>query len=51
MVTQTNAVHHPGHFRAQEMHEKAIIDVALCINLLSSVVQVLSVQQTNISAF
>jgi len=33
MVTQTNAVHHTGDFRAQEMQEKAIVEVAVCINL------------------
>jgi len=33
MVTQTNAVHHTGDFRAQEMQEKPILEVAVCINL------------------
>jgi hypothetical protein len=50
MVTQINAVHHTGDFRAQEMQEKAVLYVAVCINLYSSVVPVLSGQQINISA-
>jgi hypothetical protein len=29
----TNVMHHTGDFRAQEMQEKAILEVAVCINL------------------
>jgi len=33
MVAQATAVHHTGDFRAQEMQEKAILKLTVCINL------------------